>query len=574
MPLKKLLVGTEDFKKVIDKQGYYVDKTLLIKELIDKGDEVNLFTRPRRFGKTLNLSMLKYFFEDTGDVKKSAELFQGLKIAEDTECMQKHLGKYPVISLTLKSGKQNDFEKSFYTLKESIAFEFERHLYAVDKLVLEGDKERFLRYSQMYGEEKEYYTAIKFLSKCLCQVHQSKVVILIDEYDVPLENAYFNGFYDEMIGFIRSLFESALKTNPFLEFAVVTGCLQISKESVFTGLNNLRVRSILDEVYGEYFGFTQGEVDAALNYYDRESRGEEVKQWYDGYLFGNQLVYNPWSVLSIVDKLTVSEEAYFESFWPNTSSNDIVHTLIEKSDTAARDDIEKLMDGGTIEKIIRKGITYADLDKAQDHIWSFLLFTGYLTLVSARQVDDEQYLTMAIPNREVKYIYRTMIIDWFNDRIKTKDLRRLYQAVVEGDAGVLEEELSEIMMESISYNDYKEDYYHGLVLGLLKTFKGYKILSNDEKGLGRPDILMVPFSSDKPAVIMELKFTRKKGEVKGKCNEVLQQIKERKYKEGFGKGAYNRCVCFGICFYQKMCMVKREGGNASNKNTPSPVDSF
>ncbi|MFP3155436.1 ATP-binding protein, partial [Lachnospiraceae bacterium ZAX-1] len=532
------------------------------------------FTRPRRFGKTLNLSMLKYFFEDTGDAKKSAKLFQGLKIVEDTACMQKHLGKYPVILLTLKGGKKPNFIRAYGALRSAIALEFERHLYVADKLPLKADREKFMRIANREGGEEDYDESLLFLSKCLCQVLGKKAVILIDEYDVPLENAYFNGFYDEMVGFIRSLFESALKTSPFLEFAVVTGCLQISKESVFTGLNNLRVRSILDEAYGEYFGFMQVEVNAVLDYYGKGSRREEVRQWYDGYLFGNQLVYNPWSVLSIVDKLTVSEEAYFESFWSNTSSNDIVHTLIEKSDTAARDDIERLMNEGTVEKPVRKGITYADLDRAQDHIWSFLLFTGYLTPVSARQVDDEQYLTMAIPNKEVKYIYRTMIIDWFNDRIKTKDLRRLYQAVVEGDAGALEEELSEVMMESISYNDYKEDYYHGLVLGLLQTFKGYKVLSNDEKGLGRPDIMMTPFSADKPVVIMELKFTREEDEMEGMCKKALQQIKEKRYREGFGKREYNKFVCYGICFYKKMCMVKGEGSNAPNRSTPSPLDSF
>ncbi|MFP3153943.1 PD-(D/E)XK nuclease domain-containing protein [Lachnospiraceae bacterium ZAX-1] len=275
-----------------------------------------------------------------------------------------------------------------------------------------------------------------------------------------------------------------------------------------------------------------------------------------------------------MDKLTVNEEAYFESFWSNTSSNDIVYTLIEKSDTAVRDDIEKLMNDGTIEKQVRKGITSADLDKAQDHIWSFLLFTGYLTPVSARQDGRQQYLAMKIPNEEVKYIYEDKILDWFRGQMKAKDLRRLYQAIVEGDAGVLEEELSEAMMESISYNDYKEDYYHGLVLGLLKTFKGYRILSNDEKGLGRPDIMMVPFSADKPVVIMELKFTREEDEMEGMCNKALQQIKEKRYKEGFGKREYNQFVCHGICFYKKMCMVKREGCNASNQSTPSPLDSF
>ncbi|MFP3153856.1 ATP-binding protein [Lachnospiraceae bacterium ZAX-1] len=571
MPLKKLFVGIEDFKKVIDKQGYYVDKTLLIKELIEKGDEVNLFTRPRRFGKTLNLSMLKYFFEDTGDAKKNAALFQGLKIADDEECMQKHLGKYPVISLTLKSGKQNDFEKSFYTLKESIALEFKRHLSIADKLPLKADQEQFIRIASREGEEKEYYTAIKFLSECLCQVLGKKVVILIDEYDVPLENAYFNGFYDEMIGFIRSLFESALKTNPFLEFAVITGCLQISKESIFTGLNNLRARSILDEEYGEYFGFTQGEVDAVLRYYGMESRRDDVKQWYDGYLFGNQLVYNPWSVFSVVDKLTVNEKAYFESFWANTSSNDIVHTLIEQANPTVIRDIKKLMDGGMIEKQVRKGITYADLDKAQDNIWSFLLFTGYLTQVSARQDGRHQYWTMAIPNEEVQYIYEDKILDWFKKQFKKKDLRRLYQAIVEGEVEAVGKELSSNMWQAISFYDYKESYYHGFLLGILQTFHGYEVLSNDEKGLGRPDIVMVPFSDDRPVIIMELKVASSAQGIEGMCDKALQQIKEQRYKEGFWQEEYSKFICYGICFYKKSCMVKKESSNTPNKDCDSAI---
>ncbi|MFP3152973.1 AAA family ATPase [Lachnospiraceae bacterium ZAX-1] len=325
-----------------------------------------MFTRPRRFGKTLSLSMMKCFFEDTGDARKNAEcavLFQGTKIMSDTGKVQKYMGKYPVISLTLKSGKQADFEQSYYAMKESIAREFKRHLSIVDKIILADDREMFLRIAGRKGAKEDYNTSLQFLSECLHQVYQSRVIILIDEYDVPLENAYFKGFYDKMVDFIRSLFESALKTNDFLEFAVITGCLRISKESIFTGLNNLKIISILNETYDEHFGFTQSEVDDMLQFYGRESRSAEVRQWYNGYRFGNEDVYNPWSMINIMDKIRAKEEAFMEPYWANTSSNNIVHTLIEQANPSVQKEIEELMGGGTIEKPIHEDITYADIYK-------------------------------------------------------------------------------------------------------------------------------------------------------------------------------------------------------------------
>lgn len=410
-----LPVGIENFKEMIEKGYYYVDKTLLIQDLMDLKGKVTLFTRPRRFGKTLNMSMLRYFFERSDEDRRT--LFEGTKIMEAGEIYKKEMGRYPVISLSFKSMKQASYEDAFYCIKEEIAREYKRHSNIAEQLESKQEQKKYQRFMDRNAEPEEYLTALQFLSECLCSCYEKRTVILIDEYDVPLENSYFCGFYNEMVSFIRSLFESALKTNDTLEFAVITGCLRISKESIFTGLNNLNIISILDRSYAEHFGFTQSEVDQMLSHYGLEQKRETVKIWYDGYQFGDTEVYNPWSVINYINSCYKNRNEFCRPYWSNTSSNSIVRTLVEKADLSVRQEIEALIAGNTIEKPVHEDITYDDMDSTQDNLWNFLLFTGYLKKVKERQNGETIYMEMAIPNTEVLYIYKNTVLRWFEDRI-------------------------------------------------------------------------------------------------------------------------------------------------------------
>ena len=404
MDRKTLPIGYEDFGEIISNNFYYVDKTLFIKELLDKKGKANLFTRPRRFGKTLNMSMLRYFFEDTGKEERNAEnkkLFDGLEIMSAGEKYLSHMQKYPVISLSLKSAKQPTWELAYESLKEAIGNEFQRHNGILPQLQIDTDREKFNRLQKQKGESGDYITALAFLSKCLHESYGKTVIILIDEYDVPLENAYFNGFYQKMIDFIRSLFESALKTNPHLYFAVITGCLRITKESIFTGLNNFDNVSILSKIYDEYFGFTRKDVDELLASYDLTDKKEMIQKWYDGYLFGKTEIYNPWSIINYVKALTADPNEVPRTYWSNTSSNSIIHALIERADLSDRMEIEELIAGGTIEKPIHEEITYEDVYQSTDNLWNFLFFTGYLKNSGLRMIGNQIYLALSIPNIEV-----------------------------------------------------------------------------------------------------------------------------------------------------------------------------
>lgn len=384
MNRKPLPVGIDDFEKLITEGYYYVDKTNLIRDLLDMKGEVNLFTRPRRFGKTLSVSMLRLFFENTGEEEKNRRnraLFDGMNISKCGAKYQEKMTAYPVISLSLKSGRQPDFELAMVSLRRQIANEFRRHEWIASGL---GDLED--RYRRIMSEDtgiEDYMDSLAFLSQCLFKAYRKKCIILLDEYDVPLENAYFEGFYNQMISFIRSLFESALKSNPYLEFAVITGCLRVTKESIFTGLNNLEIMSILNAGYDEYFGFTQQEMDEMLEYYHREAARENITLWYNGYRFGNMEVYNPWSVINYVKALCVDPRAFPSPYWANTSSNGIVRTLVERANLSVKNDIESLIGGGVIEKIVHEDITYEDIDQSDENLWSFLLFTGYLSIFPA-----------------------------------------------------------------------------------------------------------------------------------------------------------------------------------------------
>lgn len=562
MSMKKALpIGYENYKEIITKDLYYVDKTLMIKDILDKEGKVNLFTRPRRFGKTLTLSMLRTFFEKDmdpqGKVTDHSALFNGMKIIDAGEQYASKMGQYPVISLSLKSGKQPNFEMAYQCLIDEVMKEYDRHSYVLlSKKLPETAKERYRLIMEGKAEAAAYAKGLEFLSSCLSKVHGKNTIILIDEYDVPLENAHFAGFYDEMIGFIRSLFESALKTNDSLEFAVVTGCLRISKESIFTGLNNLEIISILNVDYAEYFGFTQQEVEDMLRYYDMEDKLEEARNWYNGYLFGNTQVYNPWSMINYIKTLCSDRKAFPKPYWSNTSSNSIVRELVEAADEKTKREIEELIAGGTIEKPIHEEITYGDIHTSQDNLWNFLFFTGYLKAVGQRFETDTIYLTMKLPNMEIRYIYRYTIREWFTQRIRQADFTELYRNILEGRCEKIGIFLSGQLATSISYHDEVENFYHGYLLGVLSSFTGYAIESNREHGDGRPDIVLSPYDPKQSVIIIEVKRAKIYAEMERKCDEALQQIEDQNYAAGYLEEGYHGVMKYAFCFCKKNCMVK------------------
>lgn len=564
--MKKVLpIGVDQFEKLVTRNYYFVDKTWMIKEFLDKKAEVNLFTRPRRFGKTLNLSMLQSFFEDTGEVQKNEErkkLFEGLRIMEAGEQYTGEMGKYPVINLTLKSAKQANFELAYACLVEEITREYKRHDRILKKLESEDEYQRFLDTSMGRAKKNEIYTSLRFLVDCLAKVYGKKVMILIDEYDVPLENAYFNGFYPEMVTLIRSLFESALKTNPSLECAVITGCLRITKESIFTGLNNLNVVSILSNQYDEYFGFTQDEVDALLDYYDQKDARDIVKKWYDGYLFGETNVYNPWSVINYVTEACAGGQSFPKPYWSNTSSNSIVRDLVENATFEVREELEQLIEGGTIEKQVHEEITYDDIYETEDNLWNFLFFTGYLKKVRLRMEEDVQYITLSLPNTEVKGIYRSTILKWFEKSIRQKNLTPLYQALEQGDTDRIEEILTDVLSETISFYDYAESYYHGFVAGLLRGNGKYSVKSNRESGLGRPDlILRTPNIRRGRAFAIEIKVADSLANLEKACEEALNQAETRKYRSELEQEGFQNIMIYGFSFWKKEAAVMADSQN-------------
>ena len=561
MEHKPLPIGIDNFEKLITRGYYFVDKSLFIKDLLDNRADVNLFTRPRRFGKTLNMSMLKYFFEDEcdeleGEKKDNSYLFDGLNIMECGEEYTSHMGKYPVINLSLKSAKQPTFEMAYEALRRQIAREYERHKFILKDKRLEDKKEKYMKLFKEQGSISEYTDSLQFLSRCLEQYYGKRVIILIDEYDVPLENSFFRDFYQEMIDFIRALFESALKTNSSLEFAVITGCLRISKESIFTGLNNLKIISILDDRYDEYFGFTDEQVKKICEDYKMPLKHEVIKEWYNGYLFGNSNVYNPWSVMQYVDDLVANINRLPSSYWANTSSNSIVKSLIERADYETKDEIESLIEGKSIEKPVHEDITYSEVYDTMDNLWNFMFFTGYFKKVSERMEDEIRFIEFSIPNKEVKYIFKNKILKWFNDKVKGRDFSKMYDAIINKDAETFEEELSDMLLETISFNDAYENFYHGFVAGVLSNMKRYLIKSNRESGKGRSDIFIKSVSRRGAAVILELKVAKNFDELESKAEEALKQIEDKKYEEELRSDGYKNIIKYGISFFGKDCFIK------------------
>lgn len=552
---KRIPIGYEDFKQLIDSGFYYVDKSMLIYELLHSGGQNNLITRPRRFGKTLNFSMLKYFFDI--NEKDNAYLFDGLKISEYYEELAMYRNTHPVITLSLKCAKQGNYREALRGLKYEIQRQFINNKFILDSDKLADEyKDEYKKILSM-DEDAVWSNSIQLLSICLKQYYGTKTIILIDEYDVPLEDAYFSGYYDEMVRFIRSLFESALKTNSALEFSVITGCLRISKESIFTGLNNLAVNSILSNKYSESFGFVQSEVDELMRYYNIEEKSQLMKKWYDGYLFGKPEVYNPWSVLNQVKEWSEDKDISAIPWWTNTSSNNIIRTLVSQADNETKDIIENLIHGGSVETVLKETVTYGDLTENNENIWSFLFFTGYLKIkeiVKTGELTGEPTIySLVIPNLEIKSCYTDIIIQYFEIYKKAINKDNLYKALLGRNAQDFAEQITDLLRKTISYYDSTESFYHGLISGLLSGNVYYKVEANRETGDGRSDLVLYQQDVAQNAVILEFKVCGKNETADDAAKRALKQINDRDYASKAREDGYKNIIKYGVAFKGKMC---------------------
>ena len=551
---KELPVGVEDFKTLIDNNYYFVDKTLLLRDLVHNIGKVNLFTRPRRFGKTLNLSMIQYYFEK--QKTDNSYLFEGLKISQAGERYKAYMGQYPVITLSFKGMKKDTYEEALKNFKWMISQECQRHMEILQsEKIIDADKELFQKLLSRQGDISDYSVSVQFLTNSLMQIHDRKAIVLIDEYDVPLENAHFRGYYDKMVSFIRSVFESALKTNSSLEMAVLTGCLRVSKESLFTGLNNLQINSIQSGEFSEYFGFTEQEVRDMTEYFEIPDKFPVIKEWYNGYRFGTTEIYNPWSVLNYLRDVRSIPDTNPVPYWSNTSSNSIIHQLIAEADEDTRDTIEELVNGGSVTAPVHEDIVYADIKINQNNIWSFLLFTGYLKQIASELRENTIWLKMVIPNREVKSIYQRTIRQWFDENLRNTSRENLLKSLISGNAETVNQIIGTWLNETISFYDEKESYYHGFMTGLLSGFKGYKLRSNRESGDGRPDLLLME-RNGRTAVILEFKIVPEGRTLNGMAEEAVRQIEKDNYEEELLHDGYDTIIKYGIAFKQKKCMVK------------------
>ena len=548
----KLPVGIENFEDIRKLGFYYIDKTKLIEQLLQNWGKVNLFTRPRRFGKTLNMSMLRTFFE----IGMDKSLFEGLYISKNKELCDEYMGKYPVIFLSLKGIDGLTFEEAIIRITTIIKNEARRHHYLKnsDKLIEEEIKQF---QSLLDGKADDITDSIRLLSELLCKHYGKKTIILIDEYDVPLDKAFQKGYYDEMVRFIRSLFESALKTNSALEFSVITGCLRISKESIFTGLNNLAVNSILSNKYSESFGFVQYEVDELMEYYNIEEKSQLMKKWYDGYLFGKSEVYNPWSVLNQVKEWSEDKDISAIPWWTNTSSNNIIRTLVSQADNETKDIIENLIHGGSVETVLKETVTYGDLTENNENIWSFLFFTGYLKIkeiVKTGEVIGEPTIySLVIPNLEIKSCYTDIIIQYFEIYKKAINKDNLYKALLGRNAQDFAEQITDLLRKTISYYDSTESFYHGLISGLLSGNVYYKVESNRETGDGRSDLALYQQDVAQNAVILEFKVCGKNETADEAAKRALKQINDRDYASKAREDGYKNIIKYGVAFKGKMC---------------------
>ena len=560
----KLPVGIEDFAEIRQAGFYYVDKTKFIEQLLDGWGKVNLFTRPRRFGKTLNMSMLRYFFEIGAD----ASLFDGLQIAKNKKLCEEYQGKYPVIFLSFKNVEGLTFADAQYRLAELIAGEAERFAFLAqsDKLT---ENERSLYCGLTAVREGRYalagevlVSALQLLSKLLSKHYGQKTIILLDEYDVPLDKAFQNGYYKEMVSLIRGMLGQALKTNEFLQFAVLTGCLRVSKESIFTGLNNFKVLSITDNRFDEQFGFTDAEVEQLLAAYNLADHLDETKAWYDGYRFGAADVYCPWDVINHVDMLRSNPLAKSQAYWINTSGNALVKLFIEMADKSTRDELERLVAGEAIEKHIRLELTYDEIDSSIDNLWSVLFTTGYLT---QKGVTEDGAYKLVIPNQEIREVYKLQIQEWFKKKVfaDTEQLQSFWQAFAMGDSEAVELFLNRTLSNSISVFDAKgrdaerENSYHMLLVGLLAGKADWLVRSNVEAGEGFADIIVETDDLD-AGVIVELKYAQTMTAMEKSCAKALAQIRAKRYAEYLHNNGREKVLLYGIAFCKKKCRVMAE----------------
>ena len=560
--MKRISTGIENFKELLDNNYYYVDKTMLIEDVLS--DKVTLYTRPRRFGKTLNMSMLYYFFSNKE--KENAYLFDGLYISRQQEA-KSYQNQYPVIFLTLKDMNNNNFQSQVYKFSSIIAGIIDKYPDVINSSLLNNrDKIWLEKYHNLEANIDELKEALYNISIFLNKHYGKKVILLIDEYDVPLQSAYNNGYYDEMVDFLRSMFSSALKTNDALERGILTGCLRISKESIFTGLNNFTVRNITDKEASDCFGFTQKEIDDLLKYYDLIEKRPEIKDWYDGYLFGKTEIYNPWSALNYIKKLLSDDQFLAISFWANTSSNELVRLYIENATLKMKEEFEQLINGKSIIKKIVPELTYREMNfknvkDMNDNVYSFLLFTGYLKIKNKGYDQEGQEIRntyeLVIPNKEVKYIYEDIFMNWFESYQKERrdDFIDLLLVKKEKEA---QKVLNQVLKNSISYFDNYENFYHGFLVGFLNA-DGYTVKSNRESGEGRFDIAVLPMYIDDQAIIIECKHSKNIKELRKDSDEASKQIIDQKYIEGLQEEGYENVIGYGISFYKKQCIITKAG---------------
>lgn len=566
----KLPVGIDDFRKLRESHFYYVDKTRLIEQLLLNWSEVTLFTRPRRFGKTLNMSMLKSFF----DIGTDKALFDGLYISGNKELCDEYMGKYPVIFLSLKGVEGLTYEEAFEAFVRIMGKEVNRVSFLADSDKLtQIEREQYegltiMKNGRLAFDKEKLISSLQLLSQLLYKHYGKKVVILIDEYDVPLDKAFQNGYYNEMVSLIRGLFGQALKTNEFLQFAVLTGCLRISKESIFTGLNNFKVMSITDSRFDEQFGFTDEEVKKLLSDYDMDSHFDEVKEWYDGYHFGRAYVYCPWDVINHVDHLRDDSDAKPQTYWINSSGNSLVRRLINRADSSTKDEIERLIAGEAIEKVIRLDLTYDEIENSIDNIWSVLFTTGYLTQIGEVKLpDSESYAYMlVIPNKEVREVFVLQIQEWFKAVVANDNdaMNLLSKAILDKDEEILARQLNIVMGRMISIldtkapDDMKENFYHGLLLGLLRgSNPDWLIKSNRESGDGFSDILIKPENPDL-GIVIEVKYAKEFKGLDAACDAAMAQIKQKRYDETLRDEGRCDILAYGIAFCRKRCRVAGE----------------
>lgn len=550
---KKVAVGGEDFVALRRSGSYYVDKTELLYELVEKNNNaVTLITRPRRFGKTLTMSMMESFFSIFKEGCRDA--FDGLNIMKHPEFVEKHMNRYPVLFISLKDVEGLSFDSAFNRMKRKVS-ELCRtlSLTQIEDLLTDRDRETFERLLTGTANLDDIVGSMRSLTSMIYSACGKKVVLLIDEYDVPLAKANNNGYYREMLDLIRGFMSASLKTNEYLEFAVVTGCLRIPKESIFTGVNNFASYSVMNAKFAEYPGFTQSEVEKMLDSFGLIDKADTIKDWYDGYRFGNTEVYCPWDVVSYISDLLYDRNSKPRNYWENTSSNDAIKAFFDMPEIDCSEDFELLLNGGTITKPVTDSLTYDTVYGSENNLWSLLLMTGYITADRDRGYDGD-YVDLRIPNREITNIFKTAVVDHFNQTVDKSELKSLMDALWNGDCDTASEVLSDLLWYTISYMDYHEDYYHAFLSGIFVGRGGYIVHSNKERGLGRPDIDLRD-KRNRRAIIIEAKKSDKAENMERDCAEALSQIVSNQYADKLE--GYRQITCYGVAFYRKTALVKK-----------------